>query len=53
MFKCGRNLQSIGCVLGGKSQVKVLSPNPQLLRLGQRLAKPKGVVPNKIIQGLS
>jgi hypothetical protein len=25
----------------------VLSPNPQLLRLGQLLAKPRGVVPNK------
>jgi hypothetical protein len=28
-------------------RVKVLSPNPQLLRLGQLLAKPRGVVPNK------
>jgi hypothetical protein len=33
----------------GQVRVKVLSPNPQLLRLGQLLAKPRGVVPNKII----
>jgi hypothetical protein len=44
----GRNLQSTWCVLGGKSRVKVLSPDPQLLRLGQLLAKPRGVVPMKI-----
>jgi hypothetical protein len=31
----------------GQVRVKVLSPNPQLLRLGQLLAKPRGVVPNK------
>jgi hypothetical protein len=46
---CGRNLQSTWCVLGGKSRVKVLSPDPQLLRLGQLLAKPRGVVPIKRI----
>jgi hypothetical protein len=45
----GRNLQSTWCVLGGKSRVKVLSPDPQLLRLGQLLAKPRGVVPIKRI----
>jgi hypothetical protein len=28
----------------GQVRVKVLSPNPQLLRLGQLLAKPRGVV---------
>jgi hypothetical protein len=49
----GRNLQSIWCVLGGKSRVKVLSPDPQLLRLGQLLAKPRGVVPIKIKLRLS
>ena len=43
----GRNLQSTWCVLGGKSRVKVLSPNPQLLRLGQLLVKPRGVVPKE------
>jgi hypothetical protein len=31
----------------GQVRVKVLSPNPQLLCLGQLLAKPRGVVPNK------
>ena len=31
----------------GQVRVKVLSPNPQLLHLGQLLAKPSGVVPNK------
>jgi hypothetical protein len=31
----------------GKSRVKVLSPDPQLLRLGQLLVKPRGVVPMK------
>jgi hypothetical protein len=31
----------------GHVRVKVLSPNPQLLRLGQRLAKPRGVVPKE------
>jgi hypothetical protein len=45
----GRNLQSTWCVLGGKSRVKVLSPDPQLLRLGQLLAKPRGVIPIKRI----
>ena len=44
----GRNLQSTWCVLGGKSRVKVLSHDPQLLRLGQLLAKPRGVIPIKI-----
>jgi hypothetical protein len=28
-------------------RVKVLSPNPQLLRLGQLLAKPREVVPKE------
>jgi hypothetical protein len=49
----GRNLQSTWCVLGGKSRVKVLSPDPRLLRLGQLLAKPRGVVPIKIKLRLS
>jgi hypothetical protein len=31
----------------GQVRVKVLSPNPQLLRLGQLLAKPRGVVPKE------
>jgi hypothetical protein len=43
----GRNLQSTGCVLGGKPRVEILSLNTQLLRLGQLLAKPRGVVPKK------
>jgi hypothetical protein len=41
----GSNLQSTWCVLGGKSRVKVLSLDPRLLRLGQLLAKLRGVVP--------
>jgi hypothetical protein len=36
----------------GQVRVKVLSPNPQLLRLGQLLAKPRGVVPNKYTKAL-
>ena len=31
----------------GQVRVKVLSPNPQLLCVGQVLAKPRGVVPMK------
>jgi hypothetical protein len=42
-----KNFQSTGCVLGGKSRVKVLSPDPRLLHLGQLLAKPRGVVPKE------
>jgi hypothetical protein len=42
-----KNPQSTGCVLGGKSRVKVLLPDPQLLRLGQLLEKPRGVIPKE------
>jgi hypothetical protein len=45
----GRNFQSTGCVLGGTSRVKVLSLDPQLLRLDQLPVKPRGLVPNKRI----
>jgi hypothetical protein len=45
---CGRNLQSSGCVLGGKSQVELLSLNARLFRVGQHLARLRGVVPKKI-----
>ena len=31
----------------GQVRIKVLPPNPQLLRLGQLLTKPRGLVPNK------
>jgi hypothetical protein len=44
----GIHLQSIGCVLGGKSRVEIPTLNTQLPRLGQLLAKPRGVVPKKI-----
>ena len=43
----GINLQATGCILGGKSQVEILSLNTQLLCLGQLLAKPRGMVPIK------
>ena len=37
----------LGATLGASSS-QVLSPNTQLLRLGQLLVKPRGVDPNKI-----
>jgi hypothetical protein len=44
------NVEEIFNPLGvslGQVRVKVLSPNPQLLHLGQLLAKPRGVFPKE------